>query len=82
MVAQPRFTPQATDKVRTGSAPIHLTPADARHEGFASPAVALQARLDAAISGGAWAGKDTNPHVDRWPGAVRVAVMLGGAGAS
>ncbi|WP_097063163.1 hypothetical protein [Sphingomonas guangdongensis] len=60
----------------------HLVPASARHESVDSPAAALQARIDAAMTSGAWTSAAIEPHVDRWPGAARVAVILIGAGAS
>ena len=82
MVAQPRFTPHVTDQGRANPVTRPLAPADTHHEGIESPAIALQARLDVAMSTGRWAGSDAEPRVDRWSGATRVAVLLGGAGAS
>lgn len=47
------------------------------HESVTSPAALLQAQLDAAIHG-PWAGHAASSETERWPGAARVAILLGG----
>lgn len=71
-----------TTGVARQATPAHLEPAGPGHAGIESPAVLLQARLDAAIAVSPWVGHDAQSAVDHWPGAVRVAVLIGGASAS
>lgn len=79
MAAQPRYDYQDPERERSGPATSRIVSADARHGPVESPAVTLQARLDAALVAGSWSSLAIDERPDRWPGAVRVAVLIGGA---
>ena len=82
MVAKRRIASETDPAAGFSRAPSRLEPAGAGHAGVESPAMLLQALLDAAVSTSPWAGYVVEPRIEQWPGIIRVAILLGGAGAS
>jgi hypothetical protein len=79
VAAQPRYNRSQPTHERAAPVADRIVAADERHGPVESPAMALQVRLDAALTAGPWAGLAVDDRAERWPGAVRVAVLLGGA---
>ena len=82
MGAKRKISERIEQVPRVAPAPTHLEPAGSGHIGVESPAVQLQARLNAAISTSPWSGHVVESRAEQWPGSIRVGILLGSVGAS